>query len=350
MRTIVKLIGLAVLLLIFAGLFLFWSAGEFKQIEPHYAGTCNKVEGVVGAEDITIHPQTGMAYISSDDRRASLRGEPVPGAIYAYDLTQPDAVPVNLTPGADDTFHPHGISLYVQEEGADSLFVIDHAGDDEHSVEVFDTQAGTLTHRQSITDPLLKSPNDLVAIDEQRFYATNDHGGESDFTRSLEDYLQLPWANVVYYDGERLVEAASGIRIANGITLSEDGGRLYVAGTTDDGVHVYSRDQATGALNYEQFIELGTGVDNLELAQGHLWIGAHPQLLHFVSHVEDPQNRSPSQVIRVSPDGQGGYKSAEVYLNDGAELSGSSVAAVWRGRMLIGSVFEPYFLDCQLEP
>jgi len=43
-----------------------------------------------------------------------------------------------------------------------------------------------------------------------------------------------------------------------------------------------------------------------------------------------------------------GFGVEEVYLNDGTQLSGSSVAAPVNGRMLIGSVFEPFILDCSL--
>ncbi|MBW2082855.1 MAG: hypothetical protein JRI39_07165 [Deltaproteobacteria bacterium] len=39
-------------------------------------------------------------------------------------------------------------------------------------------------------------------------------------------------------------------------------------------------------------------------------------------------------------------KITEVYLNDGTPISGSSVAAYFRGKLLIGSVFDPKFLVC----
>jgi hypothetical protein len=37
----------------------------------------------------------------------------------------------------------------------------------------------------------------------------------------------------------------------------------------------------------------------------------------------------------------------EVYLNMGEEISASSVAAVYKNRMLVGAVFDPKFLDCK---
>ena len=55
---------------------------------------------------------------------------------------------------------------------------------------------------------------------------------------------------------------------------------------------------------------------------------------------------SPSQVYRVSFDWNNNHTIEEVYLNLGDELSGSTVAAVYDNTVLIGSVFENYFLDC----
>ena len=51
-------ITLAVLVILVGGWFLYlnWLAGQFKTIEPHFSGKCKAVGGVVGPEDITIHP------------------------------------------------------------------------------------------------------------------------------------------------------------------------------------------------------------------------------------------------------------------------------------------------------
>jgi hypothetical protein len=38
----------------------------------------------------------------------------------------------------------------------------------------------------------------------------------------------------------------------------------------------------------------------------------------------------------------------EVFLSDGGDLSGSSVSARYRKRLLIGAVFDDKFFDCQL--
>ncbi|MDZ7650404.1 MAG: hypothetical protein U5K54_26495 [Cytophagales bacterium] len=104
----------------------------------------------------------------------------------------------------------------------------------------------------------------------------------------------------------------------------------------------------SGDLTYVEEIETNTGVDNIEVdEQGTLWVGCHPQLLKFVSHAADPKNLSPSQVLRISKDASGKYRTEEIFLNDG-DYSGSSVAAVYKNKMFIGSVFEKSLLFCTL--
>jgi arylesterase / paraoxonase len=325
-----------------------YDAGEFKTIVPHSSGHCQTVGGVLSSEDITIHPKTGMAFISSDDRRPWFHGgKGKQGAIFGYDLAAASPVLVNLTSDFQEEFHPHGIGLYVDESDGASLFVVNHTGK-EHVVEIFDLREGKLVHRKSVRDPLLISPNDVIPVTREVFYVTNDHGSASKWGRSLEDYLQLARSNVLYYDGNAFREVAGDLAYANGINQSADGKTLYVAATVAKKVYVYDRNAATGDLSLRSEIPLGTGVDNIEVdGEGNLWIGAHPKLLTFVKYAKDPHALSPSQVLQVNPNVRPPYPSTEVYLNDGQPLSGSSVAAVFGDKLLIGSVFDDRFLVCR---
>jgi hypothetical protein len=159
-----------------------------------------------GAEDIVIDQQTGWAYIASQARppgglQAIMR---LQGALYALDLKQDQALPVNLTnplfvhdfpsstaasAQAGDgerkplvrpkgSFHPRGISLFKGEDGSRRLFVINHRTPTRMMVEIFDVEKeDRLQHRRTIADDrFLISVNDLVAVGTEQFYATNDHG------------------------------------------------------------------------------------------------------------------------------------------------------------------------------
>jgi arylesterase / paraoxonase len=352
MKTLAMVIAV---LLLAAGayvLYLLHAMGEFKTVANVHPGECRAVP-VAGGEDITIHPSGRLAYISSDDRRSVRSGAPRPGAIFGYDLTTPDAEPVNLTPDAGIDFRPHGISLYIHGDGREVLFVVNHPGHvvtdgPAHTIEIFDVENGALVHRTTVADPALRSPNDVVGVGLDRFYATNDQGSRPGLLRTLEAYLRLPWANVVYYDGEGFTEVAKRLSYANGINVSADGERLYVAEVTRGTVREYRREIATGTLTLSRTAGFGFGVDNIEVdADGMLWIGGHPKLLTFVRHAADPAVLAPSKVVRIAfTDDDVTHET--VFVDDGALLSGASVAAYSAGRVLIGSVLDPHILDCTL--
>ena len=328
---------------------LMWSAGQFKTIDSHFSGTCRPVAGVVGAEDVTIHPANGIAYLSVCDRRAVGSGKPGNGGIFAYDLNIDGAQPINLTPDVDVDFQPHGISLYIDQQGQDALFVVNHQGG-KNTIEIFLLQDDQLVHQKTVADPALVSPNDLVAVGPEQFYVTNDHRYPGGFKRFVEEYTRRPWSSVLFYTGSKFVEAASGLGYANGINVGSDGKFLYVSTTVQRVLHVYDRNPATHAISLKKTIDLNTGLDGIEIdADGRLYIAAHPQLLTYVKHSKDAGFLSPSQILRLEAMPGNGYGVEEIYLDTGAEISGSSVAAVRGNRMLIGSVFDPKFLDCQLD-
>jgi len=353
MRRLRLIIGLVALVAILVGGFvlrLLWRAGSFKTITPHFAGECRLVEGPMGAEDITINQQTGLAYISATDRRAGFAGERVAGAIFTYDLNDPAARPMNLTPRADLSFQPHGISLWTGNDGHDVLFIINHPPHDtaphDNTVEIFDVYPGGLVHRATLTDPLLVMPNDLVAVGVDRFYVTNTHQYPPGWRQTAETYLQLSGAQLLYYGYGGFRVAVDDLVRPNGVNVSPDGQRLYLAMMTDRTLRVYDRDPATDQLTFRNDVFLNTAPDNIEVeADGTLWIGAHPQLLRVVAHRDDPAALSPSQVLRVTPNGQ----VDEIYLNAGEQISAASVAAVHDRRLLIGQILGNGFLDCVMQ-
>ncbi len=340
-----------VLVIIAGGLLVktFYDAGEFKRIEPHFNGDCTSVGGVLSSEDITIHPHTGMAFISSADRRARWdRQKSVrQGAIYGFDLQSKNPQLVNLTADFAKEFNPHGIGLWIGGDGNCSLFVVNHRSDG-HFVEIFDYRDNHLVHRESVAGALMHSPNDVIPVGRRTFYVTNDHGNRSAFGRLAEEYLQMARSYVLYYDGKSFRKVAQRLAYANGINISHDGKLLYVAETVGHKVHLYDRHKESGTLARWFSIELDTGPDNIEIDKnGNLWIGCHPKLLTFVKYSKDPGRLSPSQVLKLSVKQADDYKVKEVYLNDGRPLSGSSVAAVFKGTLLIGSVFDNRVLICR---
>lgn len=320
-------------------------AGEFKPLVTHSDCTCVRVNHVPGAEDIAIDNSTGTAFISSSDRREHAKGNMRQGAIYAYSL---EGAPVlrNLTPDLKFSFFPHGISFYAAPDGKKYLFVINHRVL-KNCVERFEFRNNMLLHQETIEGGLMISPNDVAAVGPRQFYFTNDHASTSPFFRLFEDYLQTSRSTVVYYDGKGMRTVAGGFAYANGIWAQ--GKLLYVSSTIGQKFHVFNR-AADGSLVPVSETAIGTSGDNIDIdVNGVIRLAAHPKLLTFTRHASDEKKKSPSQILVVARDAGGGCTFTEAYLNTGGEISGASVAAAYKKRLLMGSVFEDFFLDCTMK-
>ncbi len=322
------------------------SSGVFKDIKNNFKGTVSKVyDNMPGTEDIDVDRERGWMFISSADRW-SLRatGKTNTDGIY---LLMPDSsteatkIPTTFI----GEFHPHGIS-YFKQDSASYLYVINHNSDGDF-VELFEYKNDTLWYMQSIQNQSMCCPNDIVGVDTKHFYVTNDHANKTGFMRKLEDYAGLAQSYLLYYDDGVFSIAFENLQYANGVNISNDGTKLYVTHTTGGELFIIDRDVATGKLAEYEAIDLNTGADNIDVDEnGDLWIGCHPQLLKFVGHAKGPENLSPSQVLKVSPIQN--YKVDEIYINDGSELSGSSVGVQYKGDLYIGVVFESKVLRGKL--
>ena len=340
------------ILLIALGVWVYFfleAAGVFLDIPPK-ALACKPITGVVGVEDLTIDQEARVAFLSGYDRRAAFKDENPAGAIWVLDLNAPNALPIDVSAGLVATgFQPHGISLYRAPDGKKTLFVINHANK-RQTVEVFDVNGATLTHRGTVTGPELVSPNDIVGVGPDAFYVTNDHANpQGSWMRTAEDYLRLKMTTVQFYDGANFSTALSGIGGSNGINVSADGKSLYLSAASERTVHVYDRDPATNALSERATVPVPGFADNIEvLADGNLLLGLHSKIFDLLGHVSDPKKLAPSHIMLLKASDKG-FTPETIYYNLGDEISAASVGASIDKRLLIGAIFDAKILDCALE-
>jgi len=316
------------------------NAGSFKTIVSHSVlQDISIYTNVAGTEDLDIDEEKGLLFISSSDRWNVGKPASDKDGIYLLDLNNSDAQPVRLSMTYKGNFHPHGIS-YLNKEDGDYLFVVNHNNQGDF-IEVFQFENNQLTHLKTYESEMLCCPNDVVAVDLDKFYVTNDHGAAKGFSRTLEEYLMLANSYVIYFDGTDYKKVLEGVRYANGVNVSKDGKTLYVTEASGGKIFVMDRDIETGALSLRFSKQLKTGADNISIdSEGSLWIGAHPQLLKFVGHATNTGKISPSQVLKLTHKGEDDFEVSEVYLNTGDELSGSSVAIHYKNEVFVGVVFE----------
>lgn len=325
------------------------AAGWFVSLEPKLVDQCRRIDVAPGTEDIAIDRDLNIAFISAADRRGwyNETGEPFnpKNGIYALTLDGSDEV-TRVSP-AMDNFLPHGISLWKGANGEKRLFVVNHPTTGEEIVEIFDIgEAGALTHLESVSFDAMHSPNDVLGVGPREFYATNDRGYEEGLMSTLEAYMALPFSSVVYYDGAQGRIVKKGMTYANGINMSADGGKVYVAEFLKRRVSIFDRDQSSGDLKKSGVFKTNTGPDNIDIAEdGSLWIGGHTKVFEFLKHAKDANAVAPSHAIRIDP---ATGNNEDIFISTKGEINASSVAATGGNTLLIGAVFDGHVLACPL--
>ena len=318
------------------------STGYFRTIKNNFKGQILKKITLPGVEDITISRLDSFAILSSTDRKSIPLKDNENGGLYFLDLKNTQFNIVHLTANFKGPFAPHGISM-IKLDSSYLIAAINHTLKGER-IELFSLKEKELTHLETIKDPSLISPNDIVLINKDQYYFTNDHKYKKGFMRLLEDYAGLSLSNVVYFDGRSFNEVASNIAYANGINFDRERNLIFVASPRKFLIKVYKK-TADGHLEFLENIACKTGVDNIEFDKnGNLWSGAHPNLLRFTSYAKGKSRSSPSEILKII------YKLGtepiieKVYLDQGENMSGSSVAAPFNNLILAGNVMDSHFL------
>ncbi|XP_044533846.1 serum paraoxonase/arylesterase 2-like isoform X2 [Gracilinanus agilis] len=311
-----------------------------REVEPVDLPNCHLIRGVEsGSEDIDILPN-GLAFLSVGLKVPGIQcfAPEKPGGILLLDLNKdkPRALELRVSRGFDlMSFNPHGISTFIDNEFKSTVEIFK-----------FEEEENSLLHLKTLRHELLPSVNDVVAVGPEHFYATNSHYFSDVFLKYLEVYLNLRWTNVIYYSPEGVRVVAEGFDSANGIVMSPDEKYIYVADSLAHEIHVMEK-HANWSLTQVKVLHLDTVVDNLSIdrSTGDLWVGCHPNCLKLF--IYDPSNPPASEVLRIQNILSEAPTVSTVYANNGSVLQGSTVASVYGGKLLIGTLFHRA-LQCQL--
>jgi arylesterase / paraoxonase len=341
MKRLKKVILLILVLIVVFVTNIFISTGYFRTIEPHFEGEIVKRIAIPGAEDITVSTIDSFAIISSTNRGAFPQVSEQFGGLYYMELKSGRFKTKKITSSFKKPFAPHGMSM-IKTDSTYKIMAINHTLQG-HFIEIFKLNGDQLTFEKTVTDASMISPNDVVMIDENRFYFTNDHKYTKGIGRYMEDYVGFEASNVIYFDGEYYREVAKDIAYANGINFDAKRNLLFVASPRKFLIKVFSV-QSNGDLEFIEDIDCNTGVDNIEFdIEGNLWVGAHPNLLRFAAYAKGKETTSPSEIIKIEYRNKNDYTVKTVYLEDGSEMSASTVAAPFGNLLITGNVMDDEF-------
>ncbi|MEL6359593.1 MAG: SMP-30/gluconolactonase/LRE family protein [Pseudomonadota bacterium] len=330
---------------VFATLFSF---NHFSTVDEKLPDRCTPVVGISGPVDLQVDRARGIAFVSSLDRTEE---RPRRGGIHVVDINDPlnGSNWRDRTRGKPEIFEPYGLSYY-NEDGVQRLFVVNAATD---AVEVFDVlPSGDLDHLETLSEPRLTSPNDLVATGPRAFYVTNDVGaGRTSLLGKLMFLSRASDGKIMYFNGISWRVVASGLQFANGIAMSADGNKLFAAESAGMGVTSFDRDRRTGLVERAESIGVGFATDNLNLTRdGDIIVSGINKPLGLPLHQRDPSVHVPSSVARLSASFEiKDHPEQTLFRTSGDLLSAATTADVFQNKLLIGALMEDKFLICDLD-
>ena len=304
---------------------------------------CHKVHIADGPEDFVLDMWHGSPrlLVSSHDRR----NPETSGGIFYFDIdTEKTGKMTRIgDPEKIVAFKPHGMD--IRRHGNQTLLYViihdlnAHGQRDENAVIIYAVDKNNLHFVKLLEDAdHLWSPNDLSVLPSGDIYVTNDLRG------SLDMYMRCQSSEIAYFDhiSETWKKVAENIAFANGILAEED--RVYVSATFDNQVMVFPRADDGSLGTPEQIVHV-KGPDNIMRYKNSLLTTAHYDDLAFLSHSKDPEAHAPSIVFMIRPEM---YIKDPVFVDTGEMISAASTAMVFKDKLYISQVFDPYIVVCHV--
>ncbi|KAI7948199.1 hypothetical protein MJO29_009864 [Puccinia striiformis f. sp. tritici] len=435
--------SIPVTLLVLIGAFLkpkLQEAGVFRTIANVNNERCSRIEGLQACEDIFVDQPTGLAYLACSHRKdranwlpalnvlkyENIQGQSSADYLTILDLNTHDHRKVKLTNLPESLLqggiHTHGLDLFVHPEKAEpgepenagaeaesthprkaTIFLINHRSSQDSSlphpgtadsvIEVFDTIIGSdeATYRRTIHHDLVITPNNLVALNENSFYVTNDHLRKKHWTRDLEvcqvDFVaremkslrnlsvdsKLRYANqvlfldsaldsVVHCSFEESVQCIAALhgryQFPNGIAKGP-GNTIYMTNSLNAHLRLLEI-QPDNTLIVKEEYKVPRVIDNIYVnSAGSVFIASIPSFLKFENvlkelHKEDSSAVSPSEVWKfsnqTSPESpqKTPFKLERIFADDGNQVSGTTSLAPWNSKLFMTGILSSYVSVCEV--
>ncbi|KAF9094478.1 Serum paraoxonase/arylesterase 1 [Mortierella sp. AD031] len=330
------------------------------EVQPFNTAGCEVVPGLEACEDIHLHRDSGLAFMTCGHAESRKSWFPPMAKLNAsadeiafqdkfviYEIASGKYNEMELTgfpAGADRVFH--GLGIHERSATELTIFAVNHRRTGS-VVEVLEYTIGdkTVQYKETIQHELIHTPNDILATGPRSFYVSNDHKYKSGAKREYEEFLRRPLGNVIYYSPEKTIVAYDEVVSANGITSNKDQSLVYLSACHGAALHIL-RPTEDHTLVDEDYIKLDFYNDNpsYEPETDSLFVTGHVQPLILTTQLKKHglQVNGPSKVIKVTRDaGSGEHKVDTVLVDNGELISTGTVAAVdrQRGVMLVGTAF-----------
>lgn len=270
-------------------------------------------DDTIAAEDLHLHEPSGLIYGVAEER-ANSRSEWFPAVANfknPRDLGQAHFFTISPH-DADATAHPlkmtnfrgpfisHGFDVYSPPEDSNLVYIvaINHLPDpsallppsDQPSdppqpaarsqIEIFKHEVGssTVQHLRSVRHPLIRTPNDIYALNEHDFFVSNDHLNREGLKRDLEDMGHDDfgaWSDVIHVfispsdmsspdptAGLLATVSLENVQNPNGLGHGRTADEILLNRAAGGVMHTARADPITKKLNITDTVQLASTIDN----------------------------------------------------------------------------------------
>ncbi|GAA5947948.1 hypothetical protein JCM3765_007041 [Sporobolomyces pararoseus] len=358
--------------------------GLRREVLPINNGKCVAVKGLVGCEDAWIDYEKAEAWLvcSSHEARKSwlpatlhLDSASLPKvstdyiAVLNLDDNSYKKVKLLGLPADADGIYVHAIDAVESPDGKRTVFINSHRPPKNRSlgktlgansvIEIFETTSNPyeLKHVKTVSHPLIRTPNNLVATGPRTFYASNDHRHKVHWTRAFEMLKSIP-SDIIYCDASKATPvckvAADGLVYPNGIAKAKGPKNLLYQGSTLQGLVRVWEERPDHTLKALAEVPLERPVDNIHVdLDGAIYATTLTKVLDFMEAGKDGGKTKSAavEILKITNDssnGSGKYKSEVVFADDGSIVSSATTAAPYNGKLVLTGVFSREVSICDL--
>ncbi|KAI1078918.1 calcium-dependent phosphotriesterase [Whalleya microplaca] len=337
------------------------------------------IPDTIACEDLHHHTPSGLIYTACTGDIEKVAGwfpgapsldhpeNPGYGTIQILDPTTMKSQKLNLS-GFEGPFVTHGIGIYNTPSDPSTVYIyaVNHLPNPlwaanpstepkaASRVELFVHTIGSNTakHLRSISHPLIRLPNDILALSEREFLVTNDHYYREGHMRLVEDLTGRKWTDVVHVrleDDDKVDATVSinSIATTNGIGWGPDkqvlisdalGGSIYFAtlpSAENKTLSVSHAIHTHGLIDNPSFFsDPYAGLDGKDYSAYIL--PGFGRVVEFPEHFKDPTGKAPiTSLVWFLPASAGknkdesrGKQSRVLVSDDGTSMRGATTAVI----------------------
>ncbi|KAK0410353.1 hypothetical protein QR680_005082 [Steinernema hermaphroditum] len=294
-----------------------------KRVYNQVPGDCSTVtsfeNGLFDAEIASNH----LILLSTGHRVFNASFEPP--ALFLYNASSKQAWKLAAAKKRfkkEGTWNPESVSLQKT-----ALMVVNRV-QNETSIEIFglNMEKKSIKHKKTVRDPLIYNVGDVAATGAKTFFFSCSFYSQNPTLKHFEWFLNTKHGFVGFFDGASVRKEIPGVSSPTGLLFDRSRKLLYVGSFTDQAILVYNAD-VEGKTSFRKRIDLVVAPMLFSFDEHFdLILAAQPLKFKYFYYEQSPFDfYSPSTVLKLRYK-KGKTRILQFYANDGATISGGSIA------------------------